>query len=65
MSVKGSGADRKPLGVRISPEAIRLLAALQDHYGAPAGKTASQSEAVERMIRETVKREGLKVKGIK
>ena len=65
MSVKGSGVKRKPLGIRLTPETMKLLAALQEHYGAPADKTVSQSEAVARMIRETVQREGLKVKGVK
>jgi hypothetical protein len=57
--------DRTQIGVRLSREAVVLLAALQEHYGARAGLTVpvSQSQAVEIMLRETVKREGLKVKG--
>lgn len=44
---------------------MALLAALQEHYAARAGLTVpvSQSQAVEIMLRETAKREGLKVKG--
>ncbi len=57
--------DRTQIGVRLSKEAVALLAALQEHYAARAGLTVpvSQSQAVEIMLRETAKREGLKVKG--
>jgi urease gamma subunit len=57
--------DRTQIGVRLSDEAVSILAALQEHYAARAGLTVpvSQSQAVEIMLRETAKREGLKVKG--
>ena len=56
--------DRTQIGVRLSKEAVGLLAALQEHYAARAGLTVpvSQSQAVEIMLREAAKREGLKVK---
>ena len=57
--------DRTQIGVRLSKEAVALLAALQEHYAARAGLTVpiSQSQAVEIVLREAAKREGLKVKG--
>jgi len=57
--------ERTQIGVRLSREAVSILTALQKHYAARAGltKEVSQSEAVEIMLRETAKREGLKVRG--
>ena len=57
--------DRTQIGVRLSSEAVAILAALQEYYAARAGLTGalSQSQAVEIMLRETAKREGLKAKG--
>ena len=57
--------DRTQIGVRLSSEAVALLTALQEHYAARAWLTeaVSQSQAVEIVLRETAKREGLKVKG--
>lgn len=57
--------ERAQIGVRLSKEAVSILTALQRHYAARAGltKAVSQSEAVEIMLRETAKREGLKVRG--
>ncbi len=57
--------DRTQIGVRLSDDAVSILTALQEHYAARAGLTVpvSQSQAVEIMLRETAKREGLKVKG--
>ena len=57
--------DRTQIGVRLSKEAVALLAAMQEHYAARAGLMVpvSQSQAVEIMLRETAKREGLKVRG--
>ena len=56
--------DRTQIGVRLSDEAVAILTALQEHYGARAGlaEALSQSQAVEIMLRDTAKREGLKVK---
>ena len=56
--------DRTQIGVRLSDEAVSILAALQEHYAARAGlpEALSQSQAVEIMLRDTAKREGLKVK---
>jgi hypothetical protein len=57
--------ERTQIGVRLSKEAVSILTALQKHYAARAGLTeaVSQSQAVEIMLRETAKREGLKVRG--
>jgi len=57
--------DRTQIGVRLSSEAVAILAALREHYAARASLTVpvSQSQAVEIMLRETAKREGVKVKG--
>src|SRR6266550_1185481 len=57
--------ERTQIGVRLSKDAVSILTALQKHYAARAGLTeaVSQSQAVEIMLRETAKREGLKVRG--
>ena len=57
--------ERTQIGVRLSREAVSILTALQKHYAARAGltKAVSQSEAVEIMLRETARREALKVRG--
>ena len=57
--------ERTQIGVRLSKEAVSILTVMQRHYAARAGltKAVSQSEAVEIMLRETAKREGLKVRG--
>lgn len=57
--------ERTQIGVRLSKEAVSILTALQRHYAARAGltKAVSQSEAVEIMLRETARREALKVRG--
>ena len=58
--------DRTQIGVRLSPEAVAMLVALQARYAARAGlpEPVSQSKAVEIMVREAAKREGLKIKGV-
>ena len=59
--------ERTQIGPRLTADAIELLAALQRHYGARAGLTEplSQSQALEIALRETAKREGLKLKTAK
>lgn len=58
---KPSTATREQLGVRVSSEALTMLDTLRARYAELAGLQApfSQSAAVERMIRETAKREGV------
>jgi hypothetical protein len=59
-------SERQQVGVRLSTDAVELLELLQVFYGRRAGLTlpVSQSQAVETMLRETAKREGLlKLKG--
>lgn len=57
-----TNGDREQIGVRLYADAIKLLAKLQAHYAVKAGlrKPFSQSDAVDRMIRDTAKREGVK-----
>lgn len=59
---KPTAPPREQLGVRLSPDALALLGALRAHYGELAGLQApfSQSDAIERMIREAAKRASLK-----
>ncbi len=58
--------DRTQILVRLPPEAVAMLVALQARYAARAGLTEplSQSKAVEIMVRQAAKREGLKIKGV-
>lgn len=52
---------REQIGVRLYDDAIRLLTKLQQHYADKLGlRKFSQSDAVDRMIRDTAKREGVK-----
>jgi len=54
---------RQQVGVRLYDDAIKLLAKLQQHYADKAGLRSgalSQSDAVDRMIKDTAKREGVK-----
>jgi len=53
---------RQQIGVRLYDDAIKLLSKLQQHYAAKTGlrEAISQSDAVDRMIRDTSKREGVK-----
>jgi len=57
-----SNGTRQQIGVRLYNDAIKLLAKLQQHYADKAGlrEAISQSDAVDRMIRDTSKREGVK-----
>ena len=60
-----AASERQQIGVRLPGDAVELLELLQVFYGRRAGLTLpfSQSQAVETMLRETAKREGLKLKG--
>lgn len=57
--------QRIQIGPRLTAEAVAILSGLQRHYAARAGllEPMSQSQALEIALRETAKREGLKVKG--
>ena len=57
-----NGGDRQQIGVRLYDDAVKLLAKLQQHYADKASlrEPLSQSDAVDRMIRDTAKREGVK-----
>lgn len=57
-----TNGDRQQIGVRLYPDAIKLLAKLQQLYADKAGlrEPLSQSDAVDRMIQDTAKREGVK-----
>jgi len=58
---------RVQIGPRLTPEALEILAALQQHYATRAGlpEPLSQSQALEIALRETAKHEGLKLKAAK
>jgi hypothetical protein len=55
-------APREQLGVRVSPLALELLGRLQSLYAGRMGEGAlcSQSQAVEIIIRDVAKREGIR-----
>jgi len=57
-----SNSNRQQIGVRLYDDAIKLLSKLQQHYANKAGlrEAISQSDAVDRMIKDTAKREGVK-----
>jgi len=57
-----TNGERTQIGVRLYDDAIKLLSRLQQHYADKAGlrEPLSQSDAVDRMIRDTAKREGVK-----
>ena len=59
--------ERVQIGPRLTAEAIEILAALQRHYAGRSGlpDPLSQSQALEIALRETAKREGLKLKAAK
>ena len=59
--------DRIQIGPRLTPEAIAILEALQQHYGKRAGliEPMSQPQVLEIALRDVAKREGLTVKGVK
>jgi hypothetical protein len=57
--------ERQQIGVRLTPEAVEALELLRLHYAHEAGLNLpfSQSETVDKLLRETARREGLKIKG--
>ena len=59
--------ERVQIGPRLTADAIEILAALQRHYAARSGlpDPLSQSQALEIALRETAKREGVKLKAAK
>ncbi len=64
---KKQADDRQQIGVRLTSEAIEALELLQLHYARQAGLNLpfSQSETVDKMLRDVAKREGLRLKGRK
>jgi hypothetical protein len=60
-------AKTTQIGPRVTDEALAILSALQAYYAKRAGLTnpVSQSQALEIVLREAAKREGLKLKGVK
>lgn len=51
---KTTKQKREQLGVRVSVHALEVLTALQEHYRKQAGVlTFSQSDAVDKLLRET------------
>lgn len=59
---RNTSNERKQIGVRLSPDAVELLAKLQAHYTKRAGLVLpiSQSETVEIVLREAAERAKIK-----